>query len=65
MYVRDLGVIDAIHADRVRGHEGRRAPGMVPTPPPRRGVRRLVGRSLVRLGAWFAAERAETLLEPA
>lgn len=65
MYHRDPDLVNVIQADRVRALGVRPAPAAGPTTPRAGGLRRAIGRSLVRLGAWFAAERPDSLMEPA
>ena len=65
MYLRDFDIVNAIHADRVRDAAAHRAPARGPSTARGGGLRRSIGRSLVRLGAWFAAERPDSLMKPA
>ena len=56
MFARDIDLVRVIHAERVDNRlnevQAHRASAHVP----RRSVRRMVGRSIVRLGSWVAAE---------
>lgn len=65
MYARDLDIVNAIHADRIRELTVHHAPARGPSRSRSGGMRRSIGRSLVRLGAWFAAERPDSLLKHA
>jgi len=58
MFNRDIHVIRVIHAERVeRDVYAVRVAGAFPRAP-RRSIGRAIGRSIVRVGAWVAAEQA-------
>ncbi len=63
MYLRDSDIVNAIHAERVRDLAVHHAPARGPSAARGGRLRRSVGRSLVRLGAWFAAERPDSLMK--
>ena len=52
----DIAVIRAVHADRIRRDLAPRQVHDLRRDPPRRPIRRAIGRSMVRIGAWLAAD---------
>jgi hypothetical protein len=59
MFTRDIGVIRAVHSDRIRRDVIARVhPHVVPRESSFLVVRRAVGRSIVRVGSRIAAEPA-------
>ena len=62
MFRTDIDVVRVIHADRLQRDLGAARVAQSTQPGPRPSFRRVVGRSIVRLGSWVAAEPT---LEPA
>ena len=63
MFNRDESLIRTIQSDRVQAtaHPELAVPAQAPAAHDG-GLRRTIGRGLVRLGAWVAADRPESLL---
>lgn len=56
MFQRDIDLVRVIHAERVeRDLAAARIARAIPHGP-RSSIRRVIGRSIVRLGSWVAAE---------
>jgi hypothetical protein len=56
MFIRDIDVVRVIHADRVAQRLNEVQVDRSIAHGPRASIRRIVGRSIVRVGRWVAAE---------